>query len=485
MKLKKILNNIDYELIKGKINIDINDIKYDSRNIEPNDIFIALSGIDVDGHNYISDAINNGASCIIICKDIEINEDVTIIKVDNTRTKLSYLSANFFENPGDKLIKIAITGTKGKTSSSWMLKNIIETAGFKVGVIGTIGTFINNKLYEHKNTTPESYQVQKFMRLMVDSGCKYLIMEASSQALMVGRINNIVFDYAIFTNLSPDHIGPREHKDYNEYVSSKAKLFRQTKIGIINIDDKEKDNIIKDATCKIYTYGKKKADLQLDNINLSNTNSFLGTTFTTKGISDYNYKVSAPGDFSAYNAASVILTAKLINIDESTINEGLINFKVRGRCEIININNKFKVIIDFAHNKLSMESILEMAKLYNPNRIITVFGCGGGRSKEIRQQLGEVSALYADLSIITCDNPRNDELDEINKDIVIGINKHNGTYKIIKDRKDAINYCLDNALENDIILLLGKGHETSQEIKGQKYYFNELEIIKDWMDNNA
>ena len=195
MKLKKILNNIDYELIKGKINIDINDIKYDSRNIEPNDIFIALSGIDVDGHNYISDAINNGASCIIICKDIEINEDVTIIKVDNTRTKLSYLSANFFENPGDKLIKIAITGTKGKTSSSWMLKNIIETAGFKVGVIGTIGTFINNKLYEHKNTTPESYQVQKFMRLMVDSGCKYLIMEASSQALMVGRINNIVFDY--------------------------------------------------------------------------------------------------------------------------------------------------------------------------------------------------------------------------------------------------------------------------------------------------
>ena len=485
MKLKEILKNIDYKLIKGNLNIDIFDIKYDSREIKQNDLFIALPGIDVDGHNYINQAIKNGAKAIVVCKDVEIESDITVIKVDNTRTKLSYLSANFFGNPSDNLIKIAITGTKGKTSISWMLKNILETAGYKVGVIGTIGTFINNQLYEHKNTTPESYHVQKFMRKMVDEGVTHLIMEASSQALMVGRINNIIFDYAIFTNLSNDHIGPREHKDYNEYVYAKSLLFKQAKIGIINVDDLEKDKIIKDATCKIYTYGTNKADLEINDIKLTNTSKFLGTTFTTNGLSNRNYKVSAPGIFSAYNAASAILTSKLLNINETTINNGLKTFKVRGRCVIINVNNKFKVIIDFAHNKLSIESILNMAKSYNPNRIITIFGCGGGRSKEIRQELGEVTSSLTDLNIITCDNPRNDNLDEINQDIITGIKKNNGEYKIIKDRKEAIIYSLDNAKKNDIILLLGKGHETYQEIKGKKYYFNEIEIIKEWIDTHA
>lgn len=484
MRLKEILKNIDYKLIKGNTNIDIKDIKYDSRQIEKDDLFIALSGIDVNGHNFIKDAIKNGATAIVICEDIEITEDVTIIKVDNTRTKLSYLSANLFNNPADKLIKIAITGTKGKTSSSWMLKNILENSGFKVGVIGTIGTFINNILYEHKNTTPESYHVQKFMKMMVDAGVQYLIMEASSQALMVGRINNIIFDYAIFTNLSTDHIGPREHKDYNEYANSKAQLFKQSKVGIINIDEKDKDIMLNGATCQIYTYGKNKADLQIEDIKLANTNTFLGTTFTTKGISNYNYQVSAPGTFSAYNAASVILTSKLLNIDEANINKGLSTFKVRGRCEIININDKFKVIIDFAHNKISMESILNMAKQYNPNKIITIFGCGGGRSSDRRQELGEISGSLSDLSIVTCDNPRNDNLDEINQDIVTGIKKHNGSYKVMNDRLKAIHYALNHASSNDIILLLGKGHETYQEIKGKKYYFNELEIIKEWIDTN-
>lgn len=485
MKLEKILKNIDYKLIKGSLDIDINDIKYDSREVMEGDLFVALPGIDVNGHDYIDSALKKGASAIVVCENVEVLEDTTVIKLDNTRTKLSYLSANFFNNPSDELIKIAITGTKGKTSSSWMLKNILESAGFKVGVMGTIGTFIDNVLYEHKNTTPESYLIQKFMRLMVDSGVKYLIMEASSQALMVGRINNIIFDYAIFTNLSLDHVGPREHKDYEEYASSKAKLFRQSRVGIINIDDIEHTKMLEGATAKIYTYGTKaNADLNINNISLTNTKTFLGTTFRTSGISNYNYQVSAPGNFSAYNASGVVLVSKLLGIDDEVINKGLSTFSVRGRCEIINVMDKFKVIIDFAHNKLSMESILEMALTYKPNSITSIFGCGGGRSRERREELGVISGKYANLSIVTCDNPRNDNLDDINHDIVSGIKKENGQFKVINDRKDAIIYALDNAHDNDIILLLGKGHETYQEVRGVKTYFNELEIINEWIDKN-
>lgn len=477
MQLKKILKNIDYKLIQGNTNIDIKDISYNSKEIEKGYAFVALIGIDKDGHQYIDDAIKNGANCIIICKEININipNDITIIKIKDTRTSLSYLSANFFNNPQEKLIKIGITGTKGKTSTSWMIKNILEKNNEKVAIIGTIGTYINNKLYTHKNTTPESYQIQKFMNIMVKEKIKYLIMETSSQALKVGRINNIIFDYGIFTNLSIDHVGPREHPTYEDYIKSKSLLFNQCKIGILNKDDEKYKDMIKNATCQIYTYGtKKQNNFQIDNIKLINNKNFLGTEFS---ISNNVYQVSTPGTFSAYNATAAISLCKLLKIDDTIIKEGLKNFHVLGRCEIININNKFKIVIDFAHNKISMESIIKAMKQYKHNRIITIFGCGGGRSFERRYELGEISGKLADLSIITTDNPRNDNIDDINNAIKQGVIDSGGHYIIIKDRKQAIEYAIDHAKENDIILLLGKGHETYQEIKGKKYPFNEKEII--------
>lgn len=486
MKLTKLLKNINYTILKGNINININDISYDSRSIKKDVAFICLIGIDTDGHNYIEQAIKNGSNCIIVCKDVTIDADVTIIKIKDTRTELSILSANFFNNPADKLIKIAITGTKGKTSTSWMIKSILEQNGDKVGLIGTIGTLINGTIHSHKNTTPESYQIQKFMRQMVDNNTKYLVMETSSQALKVGRINNIIFDYAIFTNLSLDHVGPREHPNYEDYINSKAILFKQSKIGILNKDDKEFNQMIENANSKNFTYGKnnKIFDLNITNIKSINTSSFLGTEFqVTVNNNTTTFKVSAPGEFSAYNAASAILLCKLLNIDNQTIKKGLENFKVLGRCEIFNINNRFKVIIDFAHNKISMESIIKTIKNYQPNRIITVFGCGGGRSFERRYELGVISGKLADISIITTDNPRNDNIDEINNDIKQGIISQNGNYLIIKDRKEAILYALKHAQKNDIILLLGKGHENYQEIKGVQYNFNEKEIINNFINN--
>ena len=479
MKLIKILDGIDYEIIKGNLDIIINDIKYDSRCVSDKDLFVALVGVDVDGHDYIDQAIDNGASAIIICRDIDIDRDVTVVKIKDTRLELSVLSANLFGHPSDKLTTIAITGTKGKTSVSWMIKEILEKAGFNVGVIGTVGTYINGRLYQHKNTTPEAYLVQKYMKMMIDNHVSYLIMEASSQALKVGRINNIIFDYGIYTNLSLDHVGPREHSSFDDYKYSKSLLFRQCKTGIFNIDDKYYKDMIKNCTCDIVTYGKD-ADLSCNSFKSINDDTFLGMEFDTIYNNIKNtYRVSAPGEFSIYNAMSAITLCKLLNIDNKYIKEGLSKFKVSGRCEIFNIKNRFKVIIDFAHNKISMESIINTMKNYNHNRIITIFGCGGGRSSDRRLELGIVSGKLSDLSIITMDNPRNDDIDEINRDIEDGIKEVDGSYLIIQDRRDAIKYAIENAEDGDIILILGKGHEDYQEIKGVRYPFDERVIIRE------
>lgn len=483
MTLKEILKGIDYKFIQGDINVEVNDICYDSRKIKKKDAFVCLIGIDTNGHQYIQNAIQKGCNCIIICQEIneKIDKSITIVKVKDTRTTLSYLSANLFHHPANNLIKIAITGTKGKTSTSWMIKNILEQKGEKVGIIGTIGTIIDGKLIPHKNTTPESYQIQKYMREMVDKKTKYLVMEVSSQALKVGRVNNIFFDYAIFTNLSLDHIGPREHPTYEDYQNSKRKLFTQTKVGILNKDDPAYSIMIQDNACSIYTYGSKDCDLQIDKITQTHEKDFLGTTFQLSGKIHDTFQIPAPGNFSAYNATAAILLSLLLDTKITDIKEGLSQFHVLGRCEIINIGHQNKVIIDFAHNKISMESIIKTMREYHPNRIITLFGCGGGRSRERRKELGTTAGALSDFSIITTDNPRCDDIDEINQNIVEGIEEVKGKYIIIKDRKEAIYYALKNATQNDIILLLGKGHETYQEIKGEKYDFNEKEIINTFL----
>lgn len=474
MELKQILKNIDYELVQGSLEVDIKDIAYDSREIKEGYAFVCLIGIDTDGHNYIEKAIENGASCVIVCKDVEINnKKIPVIKIENTRKQLSYLSANLFDNPQDKLIKIGITGTKGKTSTSWMIKSILEKANEKVGIIGTIGTFIGDEKIEHKNTTPESYLIQKYLRKMVDNNIKYLVMETSSTALKVGRINNLEFDYGIFTNLSLDHVGPREHESYEDYRKSKAQLFNQSKIGIVNNDDKEYKNIIENKKCKIYTYGTN-ADISIKNIEEKD----LGVEFELQGMVNDKFRVNTPGTFTAYNATAAIAVATLLNIDIETIKKGLETFKVSGRCEIIKNKNN-TIVIDFAHNRLSMESIINAMRRYNPNRIITVFGCGGGIGRQLRVELGSSAGKLSDLCIITTDNPRNSDIDEINNDVKKGVLEAGGKCKIIEDRREAIEYAIKIAQDNDIILLLGKGHETTQEIGDKVYPFCEREIVEE------
>lgn len=478
MKLIKILSGIKYEVVKGDIEIEVNNISYDSRKVGKEDAFICLVGASVDGHDYIEKAIESGANTIIVQKDVNIDSDVTVIKLEDTRKSLSRLAINYFDNPSSELTTIAITGTKGKTTTSFMIKNILEEDNKKVGVIGTMGVFFGDKHYSTVNTTPESYDIQKYLREMVNDGVKYLVMEVSSQALKVGRVDGMMFDYGVFTNLSEDHIGDNEHKDMEEYIYCKSLLFKMCKNGIFNIDDIHYKEMIKDCTCKVYTFGHNKdANLVIDKVELLRREHFIGLEMKTSGMVEDVFLVNTPGEFSAYNSACAIVVTTLLGCNIDSIKDALSKVAVRGRVEIVPVSKKYTVIIDYAHNGVSTESILTTMRKYNPKRIVSLFGCGGNRSKDRRYDMGEVSGKYADLSILTEDNSRYEDVNDIINDIEVGIKKTDGKYIKIPDRREAIKYAIDNAEEGDIILILGKGHETYQEKNGERTHFDDREEV--------
>lgn len=483
MLLRDVLKNVDYKVIKGNIDVNIENIFYNSKNVCKNSAFIALVGYNMDGHKYIDDAIDRGANVIFVEKDIEADRDVTIIKLPDTRRCLALLSANLFGNPANKIKTIGVTGTKGKTTTTWMIKRILEEDNKTVGVIGTMGVFIKDKHYDLVNTTPESYDIHKYMKEMVDNGIEYVVMEVSSQALKLGRVEGITFDYGVFTNLTHDHIGDGEHATMEEYIECKALLFKQCKHGIFNIDDKNYEKMIDNCSCDIHTFGyDNKATLYCKDVKLLREKGLIGIELITGGCVEEIFKVSTPGTFSAYNAMCAILTTYLIGCTTSSMKKALSSIAVKGRVEPVAISDKFDLLIDYAHNGVSTESILTTIREYNPKRIVTIFGCGGNRSKDRRYEMGEVSGKLADFSIITADNSRYEDVNDIINDILIGMHKTTGKYITIPDRKEAIKYSIENAKEGDIILLLGKGHEDYQEINGVRKPFDERVIIKEILE---
>ena len=480
MKLRDILNDIEYEVIKGNIDIIISDICYDSRKVIDGSLFVCLVGATSDGHDYIDMAISKGTSAIVVEKDVAVDDDIVVIKVSDTRRTLSRLAINYYGNPGSELIIIGITGTKGKTTTASMIKNILEEDGKSTGVIGTLGVSFNDKHYSTINTTPESLELQKYLREMVSDGIKYVVMEVSSQALKVGRVDGLVFDYGLFTNLTQDHIGDNEHPDMEDYVYCKSLLFKMCKEGIFNIDDKYYNDMINNCTCDINTFGhSNEADLIISNVELLRKENFIGIEVTTSGAVNDIFLVNTPGEFSAYNSACAIMITNYLGCSIDSIKRALEKVAVKGRMEIVPVSDKYSVIIDYAHNGVSIKSVLETMRAYNPKRIVSLFGCGGNRSKDRRYDMGEISGRYSDLTIVTEDNSRFENVHDIMNDIEIGLSKTNGKYIKIPNRTDAIKYALDNALEGDIILLLGKGHETYQEKEGIRTHYDEREIIAD------
>lgn len=485
MQLYDLLVNINYNIIK-KGNPKISDIIYDSRKVTDGTAFVCLKGYTSDGHKFAKSAMEKGAVALIISDDLDfdIPESVAVIKTQDTRLALALMSVEFFGRPAQELITIAVTGTKGKTTTTAMIAEIFNQANIKTGTIGTLGIVYDGKTYKTENTTPESYEIQKAMRNMINSGCKAMVIEASSIGLKHNRLAGTTFDVGVFTNFSNDHIGGVEHKDMAEYLYCKSLLFRQCKFATANIDDKSYAEITKDAK-QLVTFGfSENADLRAENDRLFSENGFIGVQFETQGLRKLSPNVGIPGKFNVYNALAAICAVSFFDVPDKAIIDGLRVARVKGRVEPVEVNGNYTLLIDYAHNALSMENVISTLRQYNPNRLITMFGAGGNRPKIRRYEMGEASGRLSDLSVITEDNSRFEDVMDIIEDIKTGIAKTDGKYVVVPNRRDAIKYCIDNAQDGDIIVLAGKGHEDYQEINGVKYHMDEREIVAEILAEN-
>lgn len=487
-KLSDLLAKLSYECIKGPKDREITTVCYDSRKVEEGSLFVCIEGSNFDGHSVAAQMVEKGAACLVISKDVEVPEDsqVSLIKVENTRYALAFISAAYFGHPAEKMKVIGITGTKGKTTTTYMVRSILENAGLKVGLVGTIETIIGEKHIPALNTTPESYVLQEYFAQMAEEGCDAVVMEVSSQGLMMHRTQGFVFDLGIFTNLEPDHIGPNEHGSFEEYMACKGLLFKQCKVGIVNGDDSHVSALLEGHTCEVETYGfKESADIQAKDVTLYREKGELGVKFSVSGKLNAQIKVPSPGRFSVYNALTAVAICRHFEVEEERMKEALLKAHVKGRIEMIPISPEFSLMIDYAHNAMALESLLTTLKEYNPKRLVCMFGCGGNRSKLRRYEMGEVSGKLADLTIITSDNPRFEKPEDIIADIRTGIQKTTGAYVEIVNRKEAIAYAIHNALPGDIIVLAGKGHEDYQEIEGKKYPMDERVLIKEILEEDS
>ena len=482
MRLKTLLEEVkNYQVICGNEEIEVTELIYDTRKqIVSGSVFVCISGAVHDGHAYVEKAVKDGAVAIIAEHFVEVPEGVCLVVCESTRLALACMSAAYFGYPAKSLKTIGITGTKGKTTTAYMIRNTLELAGYKTGLIGTVEVIIGEKHIPAMNTTPESYVLQQYFREMVDAGCECVVMEVSSQGLMLHRVGGFVFDYGIFTNLSPDHIGANEHKDFDDYLRCKSMLFRQCKVGIANFDDIHMTKVLEGHTCKLETYGMNEgADLRAINVDLHSKEGELLVSYETAGVMELSVTVGIPGKFTVYNSLTALAVCRHFNIKEDIIQKALRTVKVKGRVEPVEVSNRFTMMIDYAHNAMSLQSLLTTLREYEPKRIVCLFGCGGNRARDRRFEMGAISSEYADLTVITSDNPRNEEPLAIMEDILTGVKRKNGAYVMIPDRKEAIRYCIQNAKDGDVIVLAGKGHEDYQEIKGVKYPMDERVLIQE------
>ncbi len=483
MTLSDLLLDIECS-IKGNKDREIRDIVYDTRReFRDGMLFVCITGFRFDGHQYAEEAYHSGVRVFAAEKPLSLPEDATVVQVENTRKFLALASANLFGRPAEKLFTVAITGTKGKTSTSFMLQSILNAAGIPTGVIGSTGIYYGEHFEETGNTTPESYLLHHTYRKMLDAGCKAVVMEAASQGFKLHRTYGLLFDVGIFTNISPDHIGPNEHSDFEEYLTCKKQIFRQSKCCYVNGDDPHFEEIVRDAPCPYFVYSlKTNAKYTATSPLFSTENHRMKTTFTAVCDNErFQVDLGVPGYFSLYNAIAAIAVSHGMGIASCSMQKGLSEVRIRGRMEVVQIDRPYTVIIDAAHEEFSCRSLFETIRLYHPKHIISVFGCGGNRSKLRRYGMGEVIGKNSDLSIITSDNSRMEQVEDIIEDILVGMKPSGGTYQIVIDRKKAIQKALRLATEGDCILLIGKGHETYEDVGGKKTPFDEKQIVLDFI----
>lgn len=476
MLLRELVEGLSVKSVKGDLDVDIDSIAYDSRKTKKDSLFVCIEGTVSDGHLYIKDAIDNGTEVFLVQKPVEVPEGITVVEIEDTRYGLAYVSDKFFGHPSEKFNLIGITGTKGKTTTSYMVKAILEAASHKIGLIGTVANLIGEEILYTSRTTPESYDLQSLFNEMVEKKVDSTVMEVSSQGLELHRVAQCNFDIGVFTNFSRDHIGPKEHATLEDYFNAKAKLFGMCKQAVINIDCEHGRKMRELAKCSVLTYGiNGSADIRAEDIVKRTTH----TSF--KLISPWgnaDIETNLQGEFNVYNALAAIGACCLIpGITMEHVKEGLLKVSVPGRMESVKTYGNYSVLIDYAHTPDSLEKVLSTVKEFAQGRVVSLFGCGGDRDRGKRPAMGKISGNIADFTIITSDNPRTEEPERIIEDIEQGIRDTNGKYIKITDRRQAIKYALENAKDGDIIILAGKGHETYQQFKDKTIHFDEREVV--------
>lgn len=499
---KKLLQELNCRCIRGELPREVKQVAYDSRNVEPGGLFVCIRGSRQDGHAFIREAVERGAVVILTEKgawkednssqEAAKQQKYCVLETPDTRAALASIARQWFDNPQEKLKIVGVTGTKGKTSTAWMIWKMFTADGKKCGLIGTIEVCYGIWQQTIRNTTPESYELYEILRKMVDQGCQYVAMEVSSQALKMHRVDGIMFDAAVFTNLREDHIGAGEHADFAEYMACKQRLFCQCRTGIFNQDDPYWQEMWRGSSCeRVFTYGfSRQADYCADRVQLLRGSDRLGVQYhltrhrTGKNQGEmeaasensWNVVVNAPGKFSVYNSLAAIAVAEQYQISEVSMEKALHTLQVPGRIEMLPVSPRFIVIVDYAHNAMALDALLRTLRDYHPGRIICIFGCGGNRAAERRFQMGEVAGRLADLVVVTTDNPREENPEKIADEICVGLNAAKGTYGRIPDRRQAIAYGISHAKPGDIVVIAGKGHEMYQEINGKKYPMDDREL---------
>ncbi len=480
MKLLDLLKGVNYELLEGTLDKEVNSIQYDSRKVNKSDLFVCLTGFEVDGHNYANKAVEAGAKVIVCEKNIEIKgEDITVLVVKEGRKALATMSSNYYGHPTKNLKLIGVTGTNGKTTTVYMLKSMLEKAGKKVGLVGTIANYIGDIKLKSERTTPESLELQKLFKDMVEANCEYCVMEVSSHSLYLDRVYGCEFEVGIFTNLTRDHLD--FHKSFDNYYNAKFKLFERSKACVINVDDDYGYRVLKDI--------EKLGNKVVKTYSIRNNSDFKASDLMLKE-GDIHFKINGedfnsilPGEYNVYNALGTVGAMSILDINKEFIKEGLLDIIVPGRCERVGYkyNIPYEVIIDFAHTPDGLKNILETLKGFAKNRLIAVYGCGGDRDKVKRAELGRIGTEIADLAVITSDNPREEDPMAIIKEIVAGITKSN--YIAIENRVEAIKLALGMAEEGDVVVLAGKGHENYQITNEGVIHFDEREVIDEILSN--
>ena len=483
MKLKELLRGLGVLELHADEALDITGVQYDSRQVSPGDLFVAISGFQTDGHKYIPKAMENGAACVVCEKKPET--DIPYVLVPDARVALAALGANWFGHPADDLCVIGITGTNGKTTSTYLLKHVLEkTLGAKVGLIGTIQNMIGDEILHTERTTPESFELQKLFADMRDAGCTHVIMEVSSHALVLHRSDQIRFGAAVFTNLTEDHLD--FHKTMDAYCDAKAMLFRRCETGAVNVDDAYAKRIMEQADCRLLTYSAqgKPAALKAEHIGLFSDRVEFDAVYQNERVP---VTLGIPGIFSVYNALGVIAAALALDIPLAAIADALRTAQsVKGRVEVVPTPGKdYTVLIDYSHTPDSLENILRAVRGFCTGRIIAVFGCGGDRDPFKRPVMGKIAAELSDLAIVTSDNPRTEDPYKILRQILAGMQDTETPYEVIESRVSAIGRAMELAQKDDVIVLCGKGHETYQEIGHEKHHLDEREVVASYLEANA